>query len=589
MLPYREDVRSKKVKRMGDGMRLSRREFLQSVALAGALPAPLKSALALPDSCWLEVLIPFIVQDPSRGYSSEIVLPSGAFAGKQGYRQPDGFSEYEILGYGPGGKPLSTGRFEIPPMHTTVVRLSDLYASQSVLGAARVRMRPRLGGLAHFTDLFSAAFVRWNMGAGYSYVHGYPDPPQLKSGDYISILSMPRASGNSFLSVFNPNPSETQARIEIFSAQGRRLSQAQTPLAAFESRIFDVRKRRFVPEVAQVWEDGAASGRMSEATVVVSSPKGRPKVFFFFLNGDGQKRFSCEHPVLQGGFQTQASQASPFSSEGQFQAQAMVFTPLFFFGFASRGLTLDSRAYLGAGRPVEDPQWLHPFLSGRDGRVYWSSQHDQEFARQVGAQAHQGVLRLSPHQLQVIDSRKLPLTDAFAGGLGVACRPVTNHTLMKIEIAVREWQAVTYSHFRPGGSSSRSLLKIEERQGLASDYIISGIHVEGQDQAWKRDALLSVMNIEFDGGNGSPVLELFGKHGFVARRSLPQLPALACRFYWASDLFPQARSQEGPFSIRLMDTSAVSIIAAVHFDFQRRQLAVDHGSDRFSTYLNYSC
>ncbi len=570
-------------------MRLSRREFLHSVALAGALPAPLKSALTLPDSCWLEVLIPFIVQDPSRGYSSEIVLPSGAFAGREGYRQQGGFSEYEILGYGPGGKPLSTGRFEIPPMHTTVVRLADLYGSRTVLGAARVRMRPRLGGLTHFTDLFSAAFVRWDMGAGYSYVHGYPDPPELKSGDYISILSMPRASGSSFLSVFNPNPSETQARIEIFSPQGKRLSGTEAPLAAFESRIFDLRKRRFVAEVAQVWEDGAAPGQMPEATVVVSSPKGRPKVFFFFLNGDGQSRFSCEHPVLQGGFQTRASQASPFSSQGQFQAEAMVFTPLFFAGFRTRGLTLDSRAYLGAGRPVEDPQWLHPFLSGRDGRIYWSSQHDQDFARRVGPRAQQGVLRLSPHQLQVIDSRQLPLEEAFAGGMGVACRPVTNHTLMKIEIGVREWQAVAFSHFRPGGSSSRSLREIEERQGLASDYIISGVHVEGEKKAWKRDALLSVMNIEFEGGAGSPVLELFGSKGFVARRSLSELPALACRFYWASDLFPQARNQPGPFSIRLMDSSAVSIIAAVHFDFTRRQLAVDHGSDRFSTYLSHSC
>lgn len=575
-------------------MRLTRREFLTSTVLVPGLSSGLGSRVATPSGalsagCWLEVLIPFVVQDASQGYSSEIVLPSGAFAGRRGYTRDDVFTEYEILGYSQRGEPLKPRRLKLPSMRTTALNLSELYGRAEVLGGARIRMLPHAAPLTHFADLFSAAFVRWNLG-GSSYLHAYPDPPQLRKIAHFSVLTLPHPSQPAFLSIFNPNGVDNEALLEVFSREGKSVLRQSTQLAPYSTSIYDLRRNVISEELSSVWNSPEPTEAPSGGTVVVSNPPDKPRVFFFFLSGNGKSQLMSEHPVLQGGFTTKPSSQSPFSESGQFRAQSLLFCPLFFKDYSRRGLTFQSRAFLGAGKPPEAPQWLHPFACGTDGQIYWSSRHDQEFQARNAASLENGILRLAPHQTRLLDSGDLPLESGFAGGLAVACRPVLNQTLLKVEVRIKPWQAVCYSHFRPGATSSRRLLEIKGRDGLVSDYLISGVQVEYEGESYKYDSLLAFMNIDFETEEtGEPVVELFGPAGFMARREMGELPGLASRFQWASELFPEALSVSGPFSIRLTDAGSATVLSALHMDFSRRQVAIDHGSDRFSTYLDYSC
>jgi hypothetical protein len=42
-------------------------------------------------------------------------------------------------------------------------------------------------------------------------------------------------------------------------------------------------------------------------------------------------------------------------------------------------------------------------------------------------------------------------------------------------------------------------------------------------------------------------------------------------------------------SLRLVDERATLLMSIVHLDYARRDLALDHGSDRFSTFNDYGC
>jgi hypothetical protein len=89
---------------------------------------------------------------------------------------------------------------------------------------------------------------------------------------------------------------------------------------------------------------------------------------------------------------------------------------------------------------------------------------------------------------------------------------------------------------------------------------------------------------------GSPIIEVFSSEGFIAKRNLDQVPGIACRHFLLSDLFPQlSRGGAGPLTLRLIDGNAALIMSAMHIDYKRRDVAIDHGSDRFSTYLDYPC
>ncbi len=150
---------------------------------------------------------------------------------------------------------------------------------------------------------------------------------------------------------------------------------------------------------------------------------------------------------------------------------------------------------------------------------------------------------------------------------------------------------MAFTHFRPGGAVAKSYRQVEERGSLASDYIVSGAHIIGSAAARKRDCLLAVMNIEFeDNFTGTPRLQLFGPGGLVAEKQLADFPPLACRHFLLSELFPGVQSDpEHPFTVRMQVPNALMIVSVLHLDYERRDIAMDHGSDRHSTFQDFKC
>ncbi|MCI0390574.1 MAG: hypothetical protein MOB07_17655 [Acidobacteria bacterium] len=72
----------------------------------------------------------------------------------------------------------------------------------------------------------------------------------------------------------------------------------------------------------------------------------------------------------------------------------------------------------------------------------------------------------------------------------------------------------------------------------------------------------------------------------------PKVAALplpfACRHFLLSELLASEVQYEA-LTLRLVDERATLLMSAVHLDHERRDLALDHGSDRFSTFLDYGC
>lgn len=69
---------------------------------------------------------------------------------------------------------------------------------------------------------------------------------------------------------------------------------------------------------------------------------------------------------------------------------------------------------------------------------------------------------------------------------------------------------------------------------------------------------------------------------------LDKLPPFACRHYLLSDLIREEMKSE-MLSLRLVDERATLLMSVIHLDHTRRDLALDHGSDRFSTFLDFGC
>jgi hypothetical protein len=42
-------------------------------------------------------------------------------------------------------------------------------------------------------------------------------------------------------------------------------------------------------------------------------------------------------------------------------------------------------------------------------------------------------------------------------------------------------------------------------------------------------------------------------------------------------------------SLRLVDEQATLLMSVLHLDYERRDIAADHGSDRFSTFSEFTC
>jgi hypothetical protein len=195
---------------------------------------------------------------------------------------------------------------------------------------------------------------------------------------------------------------------------------------------------------------------------------------------------------------------------------------------------------------------------------------------------------LAKEQSCILDSSQIAIPRNFSGGLSLAITPLSNHTLMKVEIRVPEWQAHAFTHFRPGLNSARSYQKPKERGGLVTDYITTGARLERTGRATTRDEIVCVLNIDDKGISGRPSLEIFDSKACVTRVSLGEVPGFACRNYLLSDLLPHKYGADG-LSLRLVDEQATLLMSLIHLDYDRRDIALDHSSDRFSTFLDFDC
>jgi hypothetical protein len=172
---------------------------------------------------------------------------------------------------------------------------------------------------------------------------------------------------------------------------------------------------------------------------------------------------------------------------------------------------------------------------------------------------------------------------------------------MKVEVMAPEWNARAFTHFRPGLAAARNYQKPVSRSGLCTDYIVAGACLaadEGRmirdeiiaviNRRMIRDEIIAVINIDDKSIAGNPTLEIFTAGGLKTRVRLGEVPAFSCRHYLLSAL---VSGKIGPndLSLRLVDEQATLLMSVLHLDYERRDIAADHGSDRFSTFGEFTC
>ncbi len=578
---------------------MDRRQFLSTLSCSLAaplLPVPDSPGQAPPGSagCWLDVCAPFIAQDDARGMECEIVFTSDTFAGARGHEDGADATEYEILLYDGAGRPLGPGgvarRMTIPAMRTTVLPVSELLGeTRSFWGGMRIRLRPRGREAMHASDLFSSAFVRWKTAASFDNVHANPDPLQWQNTEsYFYSMPVPALDEYDCLySFFNPNDGPSAGELVLFDPEGKRLVSRRYELKPHASLLFDLNAGVLV---ADPWNRavGEPSRHARPGLLAVTNDPGTAKGFgYLMIRHKRRPRFSVEHPIHQGVFPPKPA-APPFDANGQFKAKNVLYTPLLFQQARIGGLTLQSRFYLGAGQPVEESQWIYPFAVDGQGNAAWSAMNDAKLAAALPGRTERGILRLRPHQSCALDFERLALPKGFAGGLSLAVAPDLSHTLLKIEVRVQEWEAHAFTHCRPGLRSARSYQRPRQRGGLATDYIVSGARLRKSGNTRELDELVAVLNIDDSGLEAAPTLELFGPRGLLARLPLGTVSPFACRHFLLSELLA-GPADHAPLTLRLVDEHATLLMSVVHLDYARRDIALDHGSDRFSTFLDYGC
>ncbi len=581
---------------------IERRAFLSGLtgALFGAQARAQKpTAIVTAAPCWLDVAAPFVVVDPTQDLSTEILLTATCFPGIEGYRDAHNATEYQILLFDHTGKEIpldSHGRLEIPALRPTLLKMSEWAKRDAFFGGAKVRVAPSPHQVPRAGDLFSAGFVRWNLPENFDNVHAHPAPPQAVFGRFN--YSMPLPPLNEYhcaLALFNPNEEESFGVVRVLDRMGKNVIQRAYQLRPHQSSLYsltDLKKQDTPGEalaIVPLNEPKLAAGGL----VVVRNDSERAAFAYTFMKGRAGASFTVEHPLhFAADAPVKPARATPYGPNRSFPAQAMVFTPMLFHHARVGGVELDSRIFLSASRWQEEALWMLPFATTGDGSVAWASNQDSKCAERIAPPlVDQGVVRLGEFQSCMIDARGLPLPPGFSGGFGAATIPKTSHSLNKVEVRAVNWNRVAMTHFRPGGSVAQNYRSVEDRGQLASDYVVSGVHVIGSAANRKRDCLLAFMNIEFDGTqSGVPLVQLFGPAGLVAERQLGEYPPLACRHFLVSDLFPGAQSDPAhPFTIRMQVAKAMMIVSALHLDYERRDLALEHGSDRHSTYQDYKC
>ena len=57
-----------------------------------------------------------------------------------------------------------------------------------------------------------------------------------------------------------------------------------------------------------------------------------------------------------------------------------------------------------------------------------------------------------------------------------------------------------------------------------------------------------------------------------------------------SELFPELQTEPGrPMTLRMIDAGAMLVVSVIHMDYERRDIALEHGSDRHATWGDFKC
>jgi len=601
--------------------RLNRRNFLtlsssSLLYLATAQPLSAKSprflhhvlqeslATAKSRSCWLDVCAPFVIQDPKLGIDSEIVLTSDNFIGATGYSDGADATEYEIYLYDSEGRLFgengSARRLTVTAMQTTVLSVADIVGSDvSFWGGMRVRLKPKTRVPSHPSDLFSSAFVRWRTKDSFANVHANPDPLQWQHARsfFYSMPFPPLRDYDCLYSLFNPYEEQSKGELTLYDQFGVKLRELPYELKAHSSMLVDLRKGEFARDVQECFtckdrpraREIKLSGGEQGGTIAVTNREDSVKTFgYLLIKQPHSPRFTIEHPIHQQPYKPLPA-AAPFDSAGRLRAKNILYTPLVFNRRKIGGITLESRFHLSSGAPVEEVLWLSPFITDTEGHVVWQMGPGTTLPKSLSEkQSEHDVIKLRGQQSCILDASQLSLPKGFSGGLSLAISPLSNHTLMKVELRAVEWDSPAFTHFRPGLASARAYQKPQQRSGLATDYIGSGARFEVRNNRISRDEIIAVINIDDKNITGNPTLEVFGRSGLMTRVALGSVPGFSCRHYLLSDLL-SGKITPNDLSLRLVDEKATLLMSVVHLDYDRRDIAADHGSDRFSTFNEYTC
>lgn len=553
--------------------------------------------------CWLDVCAPFIIEDSEIGVRSEIVLTSDTFDGVKGYEDGADTTEYEIYLYDTEGRAVGADgiakHLTVPAMQTTVVSLREILGeNRNFLGGMKIRLRPRVRTPMHASDLFSSAFVRWKSETSFDNVHANPDPLQWQRNDsfFYSMPFPPLKEYECVFSLFNPYSEQSAGAITVYDEQGRTLKEVSYELKPHASLLFDLRKGDFINDIKDKF--GAINQKHQTdkilltnegGTIGVTNKQGSVKNFGYLLIKHTQRpRFSIDHPIHQPPFKPATANA-PFDNEGRFKAKNILYTPLLFRSKKLGGVTLDSRFHFSSGAPIEEFLWLNPFINDKDGNVAWQPTNETKLPSTISTkQIERGIIKLGGKQSCVFDPSQIALPKNFSGGLSLAIAPLSNHTLMKVEVVAAEWGAHAFTHFRPGLYSARAYQKPKQRGGLATDYITSGARFGKNGNIITHDEIICVINIDDKGISGQPFLEIFTSHGLLTRIKMGDVPAFSCRHYLLSDIL-SGKIEASYLSLRLVDEQATLLMSVLHLDYIRRDIALDHGSDRFSTFSDFNC
>lgn len=578
---------------------------LATLSTTAQQQSPATAAQKTSSHCWLDVCGAFVVEDADLGVHSEIVLTSDTFVGPRGFEDGSEQTEYQIHLFQPDGTPVGNDgvahRVTVPAMKTTVVKVADLIQPQKKFwGGLRVRLRPVARQPMHASDLFSSAFVRWKTEDSFDNVHANPDPLEWQIADafFYSMPFPPLNRYDSWFSLFNPYTSFSKGIISIYDDLGVTLKKIPYELPPHASLLLDLNEGVTTDDAALAFRSRHNSGALVRAhaskaarggTIAITNEPGSVKNFGYLVSrSEGKQRFSVEHPIHQQSSNPQVAPA-PFDVEGRFKARNVLFTPLLFNAKLSAGLTLNSRFHLSSGAPIEEALWLSPLITDQSGSVAWQTSATTNFPASVPASlVEKGALKLKTCQSAILDCRDLSLPANFSGGLCLAVAPNTNHTLMKVELTVSPWNAHAFTHFRPGLRSARVYQQSRPRGGLSTDYIVTNARIETSGSKLGRDEIVCVINIDDKGMTGEPLLEIFSAEGLIERIKVGKVPPFGCTHFLLSDLVGK-QSFERDLTLRLVDEQATMLMSAVHLDFHRKDIALDHGSDRFSTFQEFDC